>query len=304
MSLKRTLNIAALGLALAVVPALAHAVPVRAVQTAPLPADTRFTMVVKGQGSDVILIPGLSSPRAVWDGAVAAIGGKHRLHLVQIKGFGGDDAGPNVKGPLLDETVEQLAAYIRANKLDHPAIVGHSMGGLIALMLADRHPDLVGKLMIVDSLPFIGTIFIPGATVAMIEPRAAQMRDAMAAGYGKPADTAFAQQIAATNALKPASQEQVVKWVAAADPRASALGLYEDMTTDLRGDMAKIAAPITLVYPWSDARLPKARADAFYRDAYKDAPQVSFVDVGDSGHFVMLDQPDAFAAALKAFAGD
>lgn len=287
----------------AVQPALAIAAPATPAQavTVPLPADTRFTMTVVGEGADVILIPGLSSPRAVWDGAVSAIGGDHRLHLVQIRGFGGDDAGPNVKGPLLDQTVEQLADYIRANKLSHPAIVGHSMGGLIALMLAKRHPDVVGKLMIVDALPFIGAIMMPDPSVAKIEPIAAAIRDRTAATYGQPANAAANAQIAQTNALKPASQAQVAAWVAAADPRVTAIGLYEDMTTDLRADMGTIKAPITLLYPWAAGRLPQAQADGFYHAAYKDAANVTYVPVGDSGHFIMLDQPEAFAAALKAF---
>ena len=285
---------------LSVPPALAAPAAAQSV-AAPLPADTRFTMTVVGKGADVILIPGLSSPRAVWDGAVGAVGSDHRLHLVQIRGFGGDDAGPNVKGPLLDQTVEQLADYIRANKLEHPAIVGHSMGGLIALMLAKRHPELVGRVMIVDALPFIGAIMMPDPSVAKIEPIAAALRDRMAATYGQPANAAANAQIAQTNALKPASQAQVAQWIAAADPRVTALGLYEDMTADLRADMAGITAPITLLYPWSAGRLPQAQADGFYHAAYKDAPNVTYVPVGDSGHFIMLDQSEAFLAALKTF---
>jgi pimeloyl-ACP methyl ester carboxylesterase len=77
--------------------------------------------------------------------------------------------------------------------------------------------------------------------------------------------------------------------------------MYEDMTTDLRGDMAAIATPMTVVYPWSTGRMPKERADAFYRAQYARAPRVTYAAVGDSGHFVMLDQPQAFAAALGAF---
>jgi pimeloyl-ACP methyl ester carboxylesterase len=73
------------------------------------------------------------------------------------------------------------------------------------------------------------------------------------------------------------------------------------MTTDLRGDMGAIATPMTVVYPWSEARMAKTRADAFYRAQYAKAPHVTYTAVGDSGHFVMLDQPQAFAAALNAF---
>jgi pimeloyl-ACP methyl ester carboxylesterase len=111
------------------------------------------------------------------------------------------------------------------------------MGGLAALMLAKAHPGDAGKLMIVDSLPFIGTLFAPTATVAMIEPRAKAMRDMQAASYGKPADAATATAIADRLALRPEARAKVTAWAMAADPRVSAQAMYEDMTTDLRPAM-------------------------------------------------------------------
>ena len=76
--------------------------------------------------------------------------------------------------------------------------------------------------------------------------------------------------------------------------------MYEDLTTDLRPAMAGIATPITLVYPFSVA-MPRERADAFYHAAFASAPNVTYAPVADSGHFIMLDQPVAFAAAVTAF---
>jgi pimeloyl-ACP methyl ester carboxylesterase len=76
--------------------------------------------------------------------------------------------------------------------------------------------------------------------------------------------------------------------------------MYEDMTTDLRPDMAAIKTPITLVFPYSQA-MPKERAESFYHGEYAEAPNVTFVPVADSAHFVMLDQAKAFAAALAHF---
>ena len=91
-------------------------------------------------------------------------------------------------------------------------------------------------------------------------------------------------------------------WAMAADPRVSGEAMYEDLTTDLRPDLASIKTPITLVYPWAETGPTKAMADPLYRGAYAAAPNMTFVDVADSAHFVMLDQPAVFAAALKVFA--
>ena len=258
-----------------------------------------ISIVEQGSGSPVVLIPGLSSPRAVWDGVAPALSRDHRVILVQVNGFGGDDTGANLSPGVLDGIVGDLHKYLAGHKLGPVKIVGHSMGGLVALQLARAHPQDALALMIVDALPYVGDIFLPNATVAQVEPQAKAMRDQMIASYGK-SDPAIAERTAAGMALTPAAQSKVASWIAKADPRVSGEAMYEDMTTDLRPDLASISTPITLVFPYSTA-MPKERAEPFYHGEYAKAPHVTFVPVPDSGHFVMLDQPQAFAAALDAF---
>ncbi|MEO7688493.1 MAG: alpha/beta hydrolase [Sphingomonas sp.] len=281
----------------------AHAAPTPAAVTAPAATVMdHISIEVAGSGSPIFLIPGLSSPRATWEGVVPELAKTHRVYLVQVNGFGGDAPGANLKPGILDGVVADLDSYIARNNIKGAAIVGHSMGGLVGLMFAKAHPDHVSRLMIVDSLPFYGMLFGPSATVATVEPTGKAMRDQMAAAYGKPANAASAEAIANQLALKPESRAKVKAWAMAADPRVSGEAMYEDLTTDLRPDLAAIKTPITLVYPWAETGPTKAMADPLYRGAYASAPNVSFVDVADSAHFVMLDQPVVFAAALKVFA--
>jgi pimeloyl-ACP methyl ester carboxylesterase len=260
-----------------------------------------ISVATAGKGSPVVLIPGLSSPRAVWDDVAPALARTHRVYLVQVNGFGGDAPGKNLQPGMLDGIVADLDRFVTEQKITRPAIIGHSMGGLVALMWTKAHPDHVARAMIVDALPYVGEIFVPGATVEMMAPQAAAMRDRMVASYGKPADSATAEATANGLALKPASRDKVKAWMMAVDPRVAAQALYEDLTTDLRPDVAGITTPLTIVYPWSSA-LPEARAEAVYRGAYGKAAHATFVPIGDAAHFVMLDQPVAFAAALQAFA--
>lgn len=291
-----TLHAAALALAPLSLVGTAHAASAQA--SAPAYAPTRFSVVVEGAGPDVILIPGLASPRDVWNGARAALGGRYRLHLVQLAGFGGTEAGANADGAILEPTVAELNRYIAANRLKSPAVVGHSMGGLIGLMLARAHPERVERLMIVDSLPFFGALFNPQATVDSVRPQAAAMRDAMLATASKrprrPGPPIPYMSITLEGAAT------VARWSATADTGVSARAMYETMTTDLRPALPAIRTPVTMLYPYS-AAVGAERAKAIYEGAYRGAPNVRFVPVGESYHFIMLDQPARFAVALRDF---
>jgi pimeloyl-ACP methyl ester carboxylesterase len=256
-------------------------------------------------GSPIVLIPGLATPRAVWDGVVPELARNHRILLVQVNGFAGDDPGANLKPGVLDGIVADLDSYIAKNRLGGAAVVGHSMGGLVAMMLAKAHSADVGKLMIVDALPFFAVLRAPPGvevTAAMVQPQAAIARDKVAAAYGKSMSDADAEAQTKGLALKPASIARMKAWAMKADARVTAEVLYEDLVTDLRPDLPAITAPITVVYPWNATFPTRAMAGPFYQKQYAAAPHVTFVDIGDAEHFVMLDQPGAFQAAIDTFA--
>ena len=119
---------------------------------------TRFSVQVQGRGPDVILIPGLTSGRDVWRGTVGAVPG-YRYHLVQVAGFAGEPVRGNARGPVVRSLAAELARYIRESGLRRPAIVGHSMGGTLAMLLAAGHPRLAGRIMVVDMLPAPAGLF-------------------------------------------------------------------------------------------------------------------------------------------------
>lgn len=284
--------------------ALGGARPVLAQEPAFVP--TRFSVEVSGKGPDVIFLPGLATSRGVWGDAVAGLGPDHRVHLVQVKGFG-EPAGPNAQGQVLAPLVEELARYIVDNGIDRPVVVGHSLGGLMALMLGADHPALPGKLLIVDALPWFGaTVTPPGAnaTVASIEPQARQVRDAMIASYGTPQAGQGTEAAIAGYVVDQGKLPRLREWTADADPRVVGQLVYEDLTTDWRERIADIAAPLTLIYPWNDRYPTREQAEPFYRANYAGLPEAKLVGIGPAAHFVMTDQPVAFQEALESFLRD
>ena len=275
----------------------AHAVPV-----SPF-APTRFAITDAGTPGkpDVVLIPGLGSSKSVWDAEVKLLAPNYRLHVVQIAGFAGAPAGPNATGVILPAIVDELHAYISANKMQ-PVVIGHSLGGLITLMLAKKDPADVRKMIIVDTLPYYAVMFKPDATVETMKPQADVLRAQMIAA---PADQFALMQTTVVAQL--VKNEDGRKLVAAADNAsdraAFANAMYDDLQTDLRGDLASIKTQMLLLYPY-DSTLQgpdPAAVDAMYKNAYAAKPAVTFTRIDDSRHFIMYDQPANLDTAFEAF---
>src|SRR3546814_19357168 len=98
------------------------------------------------------MIPGLGSAPSIWQSAIAAVPG-YRYHLVQVKGFAGTAAEANASGPILEPVAKEIVRYITAMDLRRPRIIGHSLGGPLAMMLAARYPASTGQVTVVDMPP-------------------------------------------------------------------------------------------------------------------------------------------------------
>jgi len=264
------------------------------------PSD-RITVTVTGKGPDVILIPGLASSGAVWDATVSQLSGRYRVHVVQVAGFAGAPAGANGQGPILDPLVEAVDGYIKTAKLKSPAVIGHSMGGLTGLALARRHPGAVGRLMIVDSLPFYPLLFSPAATVEAVRPQAAAMRDGLSAMSAENFD---AQQAMTMPRLvkSPEGLKVALDWSKASDRTVVARALYDVLTTDLRSELPAVTTPTLVLYPFDPMMgAPVERVEQMYAGPYAALPGVRLERVEGAFHFIMLDQPAAFADAVERF---
>lgn len=264
-------------------------------------ASDRISVTSIGSGPDVILIPGLgSSPRA-WDATVAALTG-YRCHLVQVKGFAGIPAEANATGSVAAPVAAEIARYIRENRLGKPAVIGHSMGGTIGMMLAARNPDAVGRLMVVDMLPFIGAMFGgPGATPDSVRPIATQIRNAMS---GPPTPQGEQMLVTTINGMvrTEAARAPVLTDSRASDRTTTANSYYELVTTDLTPELARITAPVRVLYVTpTGAPLSDAQMDAIYRGSYRTVPNATLTRVPDSAHFIMIDQPARFQQELRNF---
>ncbi|MGH7011831.1 MAG: alpha/beta fold hydrolase, partial [Caulobacteraceae bacterium] len=173
----------------------------------------RISVEVIGEGPDLVFIPGLASSRATWKATAERLRSRYRLHLVQVAGFAGDLARANASGAVVVPTAEAIADYIEGAHLAPATIIGHSLGGTIALWLAENRPADVRPVLVVDALPFFARVMLgPKASVASITPMAERIRHAPALPLSQ---TAKMMDAMVTGA---AERAMVLAWSEESDP--------------------------------------------------------------------------------------
>lgn len=250
---------------------------------------------------DVILIPGLASSPHVWDALTDQLKGRYRVHRLHLQGFAGAEAKDNAEGPVAAPVADELARYIAEQGLTRPAVIGHSMGGTMGLMLAARHPDSVGRLMVVDMLPFVGAMFGAGQGPDAV---AAAADAFQARSVALPRDQWVAENSAMFSGMirTEAARARPLADVAATDQAVAAHAMRELMTTDLRPELARITAPTQVLYvPLNAPGMTEAMTDALYADQFAGLSGAKLERIDGAAHFIMLDQPALFGERLETF---
>ncbi|WP_295995634.1 alpha/beta hydrolase [Rugamonas sp.] len=260
-----------------------------------------FHVDVTGDGAAIILIPGLSSPGAVWDGTVQhlCVQQHHQCHVLSLAGFAG--TAP-IAEPLLPAVEQQLSDYIADHGLDHPTVIGHSMGGFLGMKLAADHPQQVGRLIIVDTLPALGAMQRPTITREQLLQAGAVMRDQML----KSSDAqgrAYLARVIRTMVSKPADVDRVAGWGAASDRSTVATSMYQMMTDDLRQDVARIEAPTLVLGTWIGYKDygSKDQFEGTFKSQYQKLPGVTIEMSDTARHFIMYDDADWLYARIDQF---
>jgi pimeloyl-ACP methyl ester carboxylesterase len=266
--------------------------------TSTLPPSS-ITVEVTGHGRPMILIPGFVSSGAVWKTVVDHYKDRYECHVVNIAGFAGI---PAVDGTTLARLRDDVIAYVKAKKLDRPIIVGHSMGGVLALWIAETDPALPGAIISVDGVPFLRGLMNPAATADTTGPQAAQMKTVYASMT--PQQLGAQSRLAFTNMISDKAQvDEATKWAETSDPKTAAALIGDLLTTDLRANVGNITAPLLLI--------PAVKAMSASPEMLKTAVaayegQVSAVRTHEvvpapTLHFVMLDDPSFLLKTMDAF---
>ena len=282
--------IAALALGAGLLPPLSASAAPRTIQL------EAATATVSGTGSRaILLLPGLACGPYEFDGIAPELAEQHTVYALKFAGF--DGAAP-VKPPYLDAFARSVTDLIAREHLTKPILIGHSLGGHLALRVAATTPANIGGVLVIDALPLF-PLAQPGETPESRQRGAAAFRDALAS---VPDDkyTAQAKYFIAQLVTDPQNVDIVTQHQLAGDRATIAGASYEMALEDLGPSLPKIVAPVEVLAPATDDA-SAAQVAAFYTALYKGTPHLHVDAIAPSKHFIMYDQPEKFAKAVDAF---
>ena len=260
---------------------------------------------VVGAGRPVLMIPGLNSAGETWTETCAALqADKVQCHIVTLPGFAGLPSAQDAsKDAWLDDMRDRLLAYADSRKLKHAVVMGHSLGGFLALQMAIKQPERFERVVIVDALAFLGAVRNPLLKANDVKPMAEAMRKQMLAQ-----DEAGYRAGVSANlkgmAHDPKRVETLTTWGNVSDRTITAQAMYEIMTIDLRDDVARIRVPTLVLGAWA-AYAPygstKESTAAIYKAQYAKLDGVRIEMSEDGYHFLMWDDPQWLQSQVRGF---
>ena len=246
----------------------------------------------------LIFVPALFCGSWEWNAQINALSNDYAVFVVTLPGF---DGRPMVSGDaLMERAARGLHLLIETKHLKRPIVIGHSLGGTLAVFFAERYPNDAAGIVTVEG----------GYPVAPTQ----ALRDARVAQTVKPFEGIPKSELGAAlrkNMLRytitSASDVDTVERLAArSDPEAIVAWLRAALTLDLTPALSSISVPFTAIVPFDGEIDPYQgfksldQKRAAYARWASHARYGKVILIDNSRHFVMFDQPKLFAQALQS----
>lgn len=246
----------------------------------------------KGRGATVLFLPGFTSPGSVWNETIRHLPGMEN-HVVSYAGFNGI---PPVDTPWYPRLRQELLTYIEQQKLDNLTLIGHSMGGNLAVDIAAALPDRVTKLVLVDAIPCMRALMMPNVPASQITYESPYNKQMLA--MPEEQFTKMAQTMAANMTNSKAMADTLARWTLEAHRPTYVYGYTDLLKLDLREVLSSVKAEVLIL----GASFPdeKVVLENFQKQ-YAGLPAKTIQIAPASKHFIMFDQPNWLYEKVAAF---
>ncbi len=277
-----------------------------------LVAGRRLRFIDTGEGPlAFVLVHGMGGRWQHWLETVPSLAGQGRVVALDLPGFG--DSEPPAAAASLDGFADAVAELARSLGIERVVLVGHSMGGPVALRFASRHPELAEAIVLVGGAVYQFSALLGLRDVLRFtfqRPRETAAIAAEIATAGLPAPARLQRLVASSPVLRRAFLSPYVLDPVALPVDTAALivegagapGVLPTVRAIGRADPLEgldgIRCPILSIASDRDRITPLADTEAFDRDV----PRARTVVLEGCGHMSMLERPRAFNAQLLAFA--
>ena len=252
----------------------------------------RLNSIVSGSGGPVLLLHGLFGSSGNWQSIAKRLALSFSVHSLDLRNHGASPWFADMSYPAM---AADVAEYMRHHGLDRAALVGHSMGGKVAMELALSTPDLVASLLVLDIAPSAydraHDHILDGMLAVNI--RGLRSREEADMELSAAIPQPRVRQFLLTNLRR--REDGSYAWRLNLEVIAAA---YENLLADVgRGRRSDVAALFLRGGLSDHIGAPEERA---IREAF---PRARIETVPDAGHWLQADAPDAVVRAVEQIAG-
>ncbi len=233
--------------------------------------------------NELVLIHGLGASVEIWDEVRPYLSSAFQLHVYELHGHG---ETPPLPDPSIQSEAGALSAWIQERGLVYPTLVGHGLGGMIALQYAFDQPADVDRLVVIDA----------GPRQLASDDQKAEIARSLLDDYDRFVASRFVS-ISRDEEIC----DQAVDWALRTDAPTFTSLLMSSFDWDLTEDLPRQSVPMLVI--GSAAYLPEPGHERHFLEhyGYAEARVLSFKRIPETGHYLMLEKPTYLASVLTMF---
>jgi pimeloyl-ACP methyl ester carboxylesterase len=238
----------------------------------------------EGRGeNELVLIHGLGADSSVWDNVVGFLSGSLQVYTYELHGHG---TTPPLANPSITAEAAALGEWLHAKDLPYPTLVGHGLGGMIALQFALDHPSDVRRVILIDATP---------RQLASDEDKEE---------LGKALLTDYDHFVAARYFMvskDDAISRKAVDMALRTDSATFASLLLSSLSWDVSKRLAGFSVPMLVI--GSENFLPEAgyERETLTSYGFGDARTLHYRKLTGTGHYLMMEQPGQLAGLILVY---